>query len=337
MREPGLGAECVGAHCEGPFMAVERKGCHSQSVITGTMGVCTLEHMCDYYGSSNLGFKENSLKPSGQRPVKMITLAPELPGAYETIQQLHAHGIIAGVGHTKATYAQTVQAVASGATMVTHMFNAMNPLHHRDPGPYGVITAAQDSERKSVQILGEARPYFGIIADGIHLPTATVSIANATHSRGLILVTDAVKFMGCDDGHYDWNNGQRVKKRGPMVTLEGSDTIAGRYVTSPRIRKKRAYVSASAVTLLECVNNFANWTGSSIAAAINTVTSTPARMLGLAGVKGCLDAGADADMVVLSESQNPDGSLELCVDEVWKFAQKVFEKDIQTNGVFPTS
>ena len=158
----------------------------------------------------------------------MITLAPELVGAMETIQYLTSHGVMISIGHTRADYEQTVTAVKAGANMITHMFNAMNPLHHRDPGPFGTITLAKDRANFE-HLLPRDRPYFGIIADGIHLHPASVSLAYSAHPRGLVLVTDAVMFMGCEDGVYDWNNGQKVEKRGSKVTLEGTDTIAGRY------------------------------------------------------------------------------------------------------------
>lgn len=160
-------------------------------------------------------------------PVKMVTLAPELPGAMETIQYLTSHGVMVSIGHTRANYEQTVAAVKAGANMITHLFNAMNPLHHRDPGPFGTITLAKD--RANFEHLSpRERPYFGIIADGIHLHPASVSLAYSAHPRGLVLVTDAVMFMGCDDGLYEWNNGQKVEKSGSKVTLEGTETIAGR-------------------------------------------------------------------------------------------------------------
>ncbi len=190
--------------------------------------------LASYYGSSNLGLQSGkhdagiSTDKAAVAPVKMITLAPELPGAMETIRYLSSHGIMASIGHTRANYEQTVAAVKAGAKMITHLFNAMNPIHHRDPGPVDAITLAKD--RANFEHLSpRERPYFGIIVDGIHLHPASVSLAYTAHPKGLILVTDAVMFMGCDDGVYDWNNGQKVEKKGSRVTLEGTETIAGRY------------------------------------------------------------------------------------------------------------
>ena len=96
-------------------------------------------------------------------------------------------------------------ALQAGATMLTHLFNAMQPLHHRNPGPFGTLGKTS----------GAARPYFGIIADGIHLHPTTVKIAWTAHPDGFVLVTDAMKTLGLPDGLYDWTNGDRWEKKAP--------------------------------------------------------------------------------------------------------------------------
>lgn len=322
----------MGAHCEGPFIAPDKKGCHSPEVVSGTDGICSLTTLTHYYGSSNLGLasgKDSTGSKDGVAvgSVKMITLAPELRGAIETIQYLSSHGVMVSVGHTGADYEQTVAAVKAGANMITHLFNAMTPLHHRGPGPFGAIALAKD--RANFEHLSPPeRPYFGIIADGIHLHPASVSLAYSAHPRGLVLVTDAVMFMGCDDGVYDWNNGQSVEKIGSKLTLQGTETIAGRYDylfgRPSRRATKLIWSDYSAVTMLECVNNFINWTGASIAEAIDAVTITPAAMLGISDIKGSLTVGADADLVVLLEDRDDNGGVKLVVEEVWKFGTKVW-------------
>ena len=125
----------------------------------------------------------------------------------------------------------------------------------------------------------------------------------------MILVTDAMHLVGLPDGTYPWSNGERIVKRGAKLTLEGSDKIAG-----------------SSISLVECVNNFLNWSGASIPEALRAVTGTPARMLGLEGVKGTLEYEADADLVIFYEAEREDGGKELMVDEVWKFGSKVFDR-----------
>ena len=117
--------------------------------------------------------------------------------------------------------------------------------------------------------------------------------------------------LGMPDGTYDWTNGSRITKVGSSLTLAGTDKIAG-----------------SSITLVECVSNFLNWSGASLEEAIRGVTSTPARMLGLEGTKGCLSAGADADLVVLDEIVDDEsGERRLVVEQVWKFGVKVFDKE----------
>lgn len=194
----------------------------------------------------------------------MITAAPELPGIASAIPEITSRGIRFALGHTEATYEAATAALQSGATMLTHLFNAMRPLHHRNPGPFGTLGKASGAER----------PYFGIIADGIHLHPTTVKIAWNAHPDGFILVTDAMKTLGLPDGSYDWTNGDRWCKAGSKLTREGTETLAG-----------------SCATLGECVENFWRWSGAGVPEIVRAVTATPAEMLGLAGVKGTLAEG----------------------------------------------
>lgn len=119
-------------------------------------------------------------------------------------------------------------------------------------------------------------------------------------------------FAGLPDGIYPFPpSDQRIIKDGYRLTLEGSDKIAG-----------------SSISLVECVNNFLKWSGVGIAKALGTVTETPARMLGLEGVKGTLGEDGDADLVVFGERVGERGEVELVVDQVWKFGRKVFEREV---------
>ncbi|KAI2468204.1 carbohydrate esterase family 9 protein [Annulohypoxylon bovei var. microspora] len=287
------GAESLGAHCEGPFLSPTKNGVHDVDVLRVAE---TFEDLEDCYGASNLN-PETTFRPL---PIKMITAAPERGQMTKLIPELTSRGIIYSIGHSEATYEEASAAVAAGATMITHLFNAMRPLHHRNPGIFGVLGLAESLPR----------PYFGIIADGEHLHPTTIKIAFNAHPDGFILVTDSMHLVGLPDGAYQWTNGENtshILKKGNKLILEGTDRIAG-----------------SSITLIECVSNFLNWSGAGIPQALKAVTSTPAAMLGLQGIKGCLDDGADADMVVLSESPKADGGVELIVDEVWKFGTKVF-------------
>jgi N-acetylglucosamine-6-phosphate deacetylase len=229
-----------------------------------------------------------------------VTLAPELTGALSSIQALTERGIRVSIGHSEASYEEARLGIKTGATMITHLFNAMRPLHHRNPGIFGLLGTASSTIQK---------PYFGIIADGIHLHPTSIKIAWNAHPEGLILVTDAMRLAGMPDGTYDWTNGSRINKKGPLLTLEENGKIAG-----------------SSIQLVDCVTNFLNWAGASVPEALKAVTETPAKMLGLGHVKGTLEEGADADLVVLDLQEGADGEKKLVVDEVWKFGCKVFDR-----------
>ena len=251
------------------------------------------------YGVENI----NPSESGDPMPVLMVTAAPEVGNMTNIIPEITSRGIIYSMGHSEATYEEASAAVAAGATMITHLFNAMNPLHHRSPGIFGVLGGAES----------QPRPYFGIIADGIHLHPTAVNIAFNIHPDGFILVTDAMHMVGLPDGSYIWTNGDKINclvKHGTQSHLEGSSTLAG-----------------STITLIECVSNFLSWSGASIAEGLRAVTATPAAMLGLRGVKGSLDEYADADLVVLSEERGEGRDVRLEVDEVWKFGTRVFRKD----------
>ncbi|KAJ0323603.1 hypothetical protein Brms1b_001483 [Colletotrichum noveboracense] len=289
------GAESLGAHVEGPFLNPTKNGIHNVDVLQQAE---TFDDLVECYGAENIEPSANG----GSIPIKMITAAPERGRMTQIIPELRERGIIYSIGHSEATYEEASAAVAAGATMITHLFNAMRPLHHRNPGVFGVLGIAESL----------ARPYFGIISDGIHLHPTTIKIAFNAHPDGFILVTDAMHMMGLADGSYKWMNGQDVNnivKVGSTLLLEGTDKIAG-----------------SAVTLMECVNNFLRWSGTGIPKALKAVTATPAEMLGLKGIKGSLEDGADADLVIFSEEVR-DGATQLVVDEVWKAGTMVSSRE----------
>jgi N-acetylglucosamine-6-phosphate deacetylase len=288
-RNASEGSESLGAHCEGPFIANSKCGIHSPSVLlTAPNGFQDFE---DCYGASNL----TPPSPDRKSPITLITAAPELPGIASTIPEITSRGIRFALGHTEATYEIATSALQAGATMITHLFNAMRPLHHRNPGPFGTLGKTSGAER----------PYFGIIADGIHLHPTTVKIAWNAHPDGFILVTDAMKTLGLPDGMYDWTNGDRWEKSGARLTREGTETLAG-----------------SCATLGDCLENFWEWSGASVPEVVRAVTTTPAEMLGLVGVKGTLAEGADADLVVL-DAREVAGRKKVGIEQVWKFGVKV--------------
>ncbi|KAL2062817.1 hypothetical protein VTL71DRAFT_5889 [Oculimacula yallundae] len=292
------GAESLGAHCEGPFLSPSKNGIHKvENIIPAVNGFGDLE---DCYGAANINPTPSAFDGIIRPPqIKMITAAPEVAAMTQIIPEITSRGILFSIGHTEATYEEASAAVAAGATMITHLFNAMRPLHHRNPNVYGVLGIAESLPR----------PYFGIIADGIHLHPTSIKIAFNAHPDGFILVTDAMHLVGLPDGAYEWTNGERIVKTGPKLVLEGSDKIAG-----------------SSITLIECVTNFLNWSGASIPQALKAVTSTPAAMLGLSDVKGNLKGDADADLVIIDETIDESGKKNLIIDQVWKFGSKVFDR-----------
>ncbi|KAF2236703.1 carbohydrate esterase family 9 protein [Viridothelium virens] len=297
-RNPNDGAESLGAHCEGPFISPTKNGMHRIDVLQEAPD--GFQDILECYGPDNLRPKHDS-NDVFNPIIKMITAGPELPGVAAAIPDIVSRGIIFSVGHSEATYEQMKAAMDAGSTMVTHLFNAMRPLHHRNPGIFGVLGQGDKLQR----------PYFGIIADGVHLHLTSVVIAWNAHPDGFILVTDAMHPAGLPDGTYDWTNGDHFIKKGNVLTLNDSETLAG--VTIP---------------LIDCVNNFYNAAEVSIPEAIKPVTSTPAKMLRLEKTKGCLEHNADADLVVLSEAQEGSGRKALLVDQVWKFGSMVYKRQI---------
>lgn len=266
-----------------------KNGIHNAAILREPVN--GISDLADCYGAAHLGHSSS---------IKLVTLAPELPGALSSTQALTESGIRVSIGHSEATYEEAKSGIKAGASMITHLFNAMRPLHHRNPGIFGLLGTPSSSICK---------PYFGIIADGIHLHPTSIKIAWNAHPEGLILVTDAMRLAGMPDGTYDWTNGSRIIKQGPLLTLEENGKIAG-----------------SSIQLVDCVSNFLNWTGASIAEALKAVTETPARMLGLEDMKGTLKEGADADLVVLDLQDGAvGGEKKIVVEEVWKFGVKVFD------------
>ena len=325
-HQPSDGAESLGAHVEGPFLSPTKNGIHKPDVLQEAHSFSDIENC---YGADNFS------------NITMMTAAPELGNMTSLIPSIISKDIIFSIGHSDGTLQDAQSALAAGATMVTHMFNAMRPFGHRDPGIFGLLGQSESTSRPSspktskpsspraskpssprssaistprsglsvcsnasdLVDLPLAKPYFGLIADGIHLHSSSISIAYNAHQSGTILVTDAMYFAGCPDGTYEWTNDERIVKDGPVLKLEANGRIAG-----------------SAVTLIECVNNFKKFTGAGWSEALNCVTQTPAKMLGkkIESSKGGLGGGMDADLVVLEEVVGED-SEELSVRQVWKF------------------
>jgi len=244
------GARVLGAHLEGPFLAPERKGAHDPANLR----------------SVDLSFLRELLS-SGK--VKLMTLAPELPKSLEGIELLLEEGAVASAGHTEATYEEVMRAADAGLRLGTHLYNAMRPLAHREPGTVGAL-------------LTHDRIRTGIIADGVHVHEAAIRLAyRAKGSEGLILVTDAMEAAGMPQGDYELG-GRKVRLEDSAVRLPDG-TLAG-----------------STLTMDEAVRNTVRFLGVSLAQAVRMAAETPAAALNLDG-KGKIAVGCDADLVLLDE------------------------------------
>ena len=242
------GARVLGAHLEGPFLAPERKGAHD---------LANLRPM-------DLGFLRELLR-SGK--VKVMTLAPELPNSLEAIELLLEEGAVASAGHTEATYEEITRAAEVGLSLGTHLYNAMRPLAHREPGTVGAL-------------LTDDRLRVGIISDGVHVHEAALRLAyRAKGSEGLVLVTDAMEAAGMAPGDYELG-GRKVRLENGAVRLPDG-TLAG-----------------SALTMDEAVRNATEFLGVSLTEAVRMASEVPASALNLEG-KGRIAAGCDADFVLL--------------------------------------
>ncbi|KAL9621216.1 MAG: hypothetical protein Q9160_004349 [Pyrenula sp. 1 TL-2023] len=355
-RDPWAGAESLGAHVEGPYMSPCRNGIHNQSVLLKPSQTNPLDSLSATYGASNLFPQPNRNSPSALPPlpphIKKITSAPELYSP-ETlpavIATLRANNQIFSIGHTDADHNTASAAVAAGANMITHLFNAMRPFNHRDPGVFGLLanppsssatpspsSSTTSTPRSSLSISRSSstsspphssqspsspsklqRPYFGLIADLIHLSPAALSLAHSAHPHGTILVTDAMPLSGLPDGLHPWTNGETIIKTGKLLRLA---TITAEKAES--VGEGEGRIAGSVVELIDCVNAFIKATGVGVAEAVGCVTAHPAEMLGggVAEGKGRLEVGRDADLVVLDDGVGE----EVKVAEVWKFGVRVF-------------
>jgi N-acetylglucosamine-6-phosphate deacetylase len=246
-------ARVLGCHLEGPFVSPERPG------------ALDVRHL---RAPNRTLF--DALLDAGSGTVQTIVIAPELPGALELIAAAAAEGVVVAVGHTDATYEQAQAAFDHGARAATHLFNAMPPLHHREPGAAGAVLATP-------RVTAE------LIADGIHLHPATLRVAHAAKGPDrLVLITDAMLAAGLPDGEYALGGQPVAVTAGEARTAGGS--LAGSTLTMDR---------AVQVSVMEA--------GIPLPDALTMASATPAALLGLGQVKGRIAPGADADLVVLDE------------------------------------
>lgn len=244
-------AQILGCHLEGPFLNKKYKGAQDGK----------------YMMSPDFN-KISSYKDI----IKTVTVAPELDGSMEFIKECRRNNIVVSIGHTNATFDEVSAAVKAGASHVTHTFNAMTPLHHRNPGVVG------------------AAMYFDVtcemITDNIHLHPAVQKILyNIKGNDRVILVTDAMRACLLKDGEYDLG-GQMVNVNGKEARLSDG-TIAG-----------------SVHTMNNAVKNFIENTGATLSQTVNMASLNPARLLGIENRKGSIEKNKDADFVLLDDNFN---------------------------------
>lgn len=253
MSLPVAGARVLGVHIEGPFVAPHHKGALPEEDIL-LPNIYEVQMFLTELGES----------------LKMFTLAPELPGAESIIRLLRKRNIVVSAGHSDCGYNKMVQAINWGVTNLTHTFNAMPGIHHREPG---MIAAALDDERV----------YCDFICDLIHVHDWVLRFfIRAKGAERCIMITDAISAAGMPEGEY---------------------TLGGQYVIvsgqAPRLIDGR--LAGSVLTMIRGVRNIAEKAGLGMPAALKMASENPARLLGIFDRKGSLAAGKDADICVIDD------------------------------------
>jgi len=244
------GAEPLGLHVEGPFLNPRKKGAHNPVYLQTPDDTLVADW-------------------SPQSGVRLVTLAPELPEALGMIKELASRGVVVSAGHSMATYAEAGTGFAAGVRYGTHLFNAMPPLGHREPGLPGAL-------------LDNPQSVAGIIPDGIHVHPALIRLAwSAKGSAGLNLVSDAMAALGMPPGQYNLNDLQ--------VT-----------VTEVDCRLADGTLAGAILSIDEALRNLIRFTGCTLPEALATITTTPAQLLGIDRQRGRIAPGLLADLVLLT-------------------------------------
>ena len=245
------GSQVLGCHAEGPFINEKRRGA--------------------MLGQYILKPDINRIRPWAD-VIRLITVAPEVEGAIAFIRAARRMGIVVSMGHSDATAEQGVAGIDAGATHLTHTFNAMRDLNHRDPG---LIGAAMNDDRV----------YCELIADTVHVSPLLFPIMARLKSHHLVLVTDSIQLAGLPEGAYDVMGGRYVVDANRCRTPEG--TIAG-----------------SVLTMDRAVRNFARYSGIPLWRVVNMASLYPARSIRVDDRKGTLQRGKDADIVIADRDFN---------------------------------
>lgn len=255
-------AEALGIHLEGPFISAKRAGAQP------------LHHIQQ---PSVEQFKR--WQDLAQHHIRLVTLAPEELGGTELVKYLNQTNVVASIGHSDATYEEVVAAIGAGASHVTHLYNGMRGIHHREPGVLGAAYLREGL-------------YTELIADGIHSHKEMVKLAyQQISSERLILITDSLRAKWLESGVYDLG-GQPVHVNETMSTL-GDGTLAG-----------------SILKMNDAMKNMIDFTSCSVSDVIQMTAVNPAKQIGVFNRKGSLKVGKDGDCVVLNK--NFDVQLTVC-------------------------
>ncbi len=256
MQRSSPGARVLGAHLEGPFISPARKGAHDERFIRRP-DVALFER----------------LLTAGAGALRLITLAPELPGGLDLLAAAREAGVIVSIGHTDATYDETKHAVDAGVVMATHLFNGMRPLVHREPG---VVGASLESDRITA----------GLIADNVHVHHSMLGlICRAKGPERVALVTDALWSTGEGAGMEELQGRGIALRDGAWYLRDG--TLAG-----------------SALSMNVAVRNMHRLAGVPLIDCVRMATEAPARVLGRQDEIGALKPGARADIVMCDEDMS---------------------------------
>jgi N-acetylglucosamine-6-phosphate deacetylase len=250
----------TGIHLEGPWLSPRHAGAHDPALLSDPKPADV-----------------DALVEAGGGRLRMVTLAPELPGGLDAIRQLTAAGVVTAIGHTDATYDIARAALDAGATVGTHLFNAMRSLHHREPGPIAALLEHPDA-------------YIELVADGVHVHPAALRLAAHAKPHLTVLVSDAMAAAAAVDGDYRLGR-LTVEVRDGVARLADGGAIAGSTLTVAAALKYAVQVA-----------------GLSIEDAVRAASATPASMLGLDRV-GALRPGFHADAVVLDDHLDVRGVL----------------------------
>jgi N-acetylglucosamine-6-phosphate deacetylase len=256
------GARVLGFHLEGPYINPVRKGAFDARWLRAP----SVEEYRELFEASG-------------GAIRQMTLAPELPGADALIEAVVASGVVAAIGHTDATYEQTMRAIALGASHATHCFNAMRPFGHRDPG---VLGAVMTQDGVTAELIG----------DGAHVDYAAARVLiRAKGTQRIVLITDGMPLAGTPDGEGEWE-GVRIRVEGGKAVRVADGTIIG-----------------GVITLDQTVRNAVAHMGVPLAQAVAMASANAARALRIDGACGALAPGLTADFIVLDD--------DLAVRETW--------------------